>query len=87
MTNRQAIQAMREFQSDPRVGWLDEPIGIEDRWFAAASVQSHSPKRWMDAYLAACAIQAGARLVTFDVGFKHFESDGLDLVLVTKKRR
>jgi predicted nucleic acid-binding protein len=36
----------------------------------------------MDAYLAAFAIRAGMRLVTFDRGFEQFVSLGLDLVLL-----
>lgn len=82
MTNEQAIKAYRQFHLDPRVGWIDEPAGFEDKWFAAASVRSPAPKRWMDAYLWACARMTGARLVTFDSGFRQYKSDGLDLVLL-----
>lgn len=86
MTNEQAIKAYRHFRLDPRVGWLDEPAGLEDKWFAAASVRSPAPKRWMDAYLYACARLTGALLVTFDGGFRQDESEGLDLVLLANKR-
>ena len=55
MTNEQAIRALRQFQLDPRVAWMPEPIGIEDRWLTTASAKSQSPKRWMDAYLSAFA--------------------------------
>jgi toxin-antitoxin system PIN domain toxin len=51
MTNEEAIKAYRRFRLDPRVGWIDEPQGLEGKWFAAASVSSAAPKRWMDAYL------------------------------------
>jgi toxin-antitoxin system PIN domain toxin len=85
MTNEQAIKAYRQFRMDPRVGWVDEPAGLEDRWFVAASVRSPAPKRWMDAYLCACARITGARLVTFDSGFRQYESEGLDLVLLANK--
>lgn len=86
MTNEQAIHAVRQLQNDPRVGWMDEPVGIEELWFAAASVKSHSPKRWMDAWLYACARLAGAYLVTFDKGFRQFQSEGLDLILLANRR-
>lgn len=82
MTNEQAIRAYRQFRLDPRVGWIDEPEGLEEKWFAAASVRSPAPKRWMDAYLSGCARLAGARFVTFDSGFRQYESDGLDFVLL-----
>jgi toxin-antitoxin system PIN domain toxin len=87
MTNELAIKAYRQFRLDPRVGWMDEPAGLEDKWFAAASVRSPAPKRWMDAYLCACARLTGARLVTFDSGFRQYESEGLDLVLLADERK
>jgi len=82
MTNEQAIKVCRQFRQDPRVGWIDEPAGLEKQWFSAASVKSPAPKRWMDAYLYACARLASARLVTFDNGFRQYQSDGLDLALL-----
>lgn len=84
MTNEQAIKAYRQFRLDPRVGWMDEPAGLEDRWFAAASVRLPAPKRWMDAYLSAYARSCDARLVTFDSGFRKFESEGSGLVILAK---
>ena len=43
-------------------------------------VLSASPKVWMDAYLAACAITSGLRLVSLDRDFKSYEAHGLDLL-------
>lgn len=82
LTNEQAIKGYRQFRKDPRVGWLDEPSGLENLWLASASLKSPSPKRWMDAYLSACARRANTWLVTFDSGFQQYVSDGLDLVLL-----
>ena len=82
MSNETAIHVYRQFRLDPRVGWMDEPAGLEDHWFAAASARSPAPKRWMDAYLSACARLSGARIATFDRGFRQYESAGLDLVLL-----
>lgn len=82
MTNEQAIKVYRQFRMDRRVGWMDEPAGFEDNWFAAASMRSPAPKRWMDAYLCAHARLTGARLVTLDRGFRQYEGEGLDLVLL-----
>lgn len=78
VTNRRAIEIFRLLRADRR--WLDEPIGFEDRWFAAAGVKTRAPKLWMDACLAAFAIETGTRLVTFDRGFKQFT--GLDTLLL-----
>lgn len=45
--------------------------GIGREMVRSASVRSPAPKRWMDAYLNACARLTGARLVTFDRGFRQ----------------
>jgi len=37
---------------------------------------------WMDAYLAAFAVETGMRLVTFDRGFQKFVPLGLNLLLL-----
>ncbi len=50
-------------------------------WRQLSELATASPKRWMDAYLAAFAIAAGMRLVTFDSDFGQFESMGFDLIL------
>ena len=83
--NEKAIRVYRKFLLDSRVGWLDEPAGLEDRWFAAGSASSPAPKRWMDAYLCAFARLSAGRLVTFDSGFRQYESGGLDLVLLANE--
>jgi predicted nucleic acid-binding protein len=46
----------------------------------AAGHAKPSPKLWMDAYLAAFALQSGHRLVTTDRDFRQFK--GLDLFLL-----
>jgi toxin-antitoxin system PIN domain toxin len=82
MTNEQAIRAYRQFRLDPRVGWMDEPAGLEDKLFVAATVRSPAPKRWMDAFLSACARLTGSCLVTFDTGFRQYAAEGLSLTLL-----
>jgi len=82
MTNHQAIAAYRRLRQDPRVGWLDEPQGLEAEWFALASLRMSAPKRWMDAYLCAFARSVGADLVTFDRGYRQFEGHALKIVLL-----
>jgi uncharacterized protein len=82
MTNENAVKAYRRFRLDPRVAWLDEPLGLESEWLATASLRSSAPKLWMDAYLSTHARLNGARFVTFDRGFSQYQSDGLELVLL-----
>ena len=63
MTNNQAIAAYRRLRQDPRVGWLNEPEGLEANWFALASLRTPAPKPEMDA---SCPLarSVGADLVT-----------------------
>jgi toxin-antitoxin system PIN domain toxin len=64
-----------DFMRLPEVELLDEPLGVEDPWERFATAGRTSPNLWTDAYLAAFAVQAGLRLVSFDKGFSRF--DGL----------
>lgn len=57
----------------PQVVWLEEPKGIETVWQKHAALKSASPKRWMDAYLAAFAHGHGLTLVTLDKDFTLFK--------------
>lgn len=81
-TNRSVWQALDTLQALPQVSWQAEPIGIFEKWRSLAAIDSASPKVWMDAYLAAFAIQSGLRVVTLDKDFKNFEPQGLDLQLI-----
>jgi predicted nucleic acid-binding protein len=84
-SNDEALKAWKKLRTDSRVGFLaNEPAGLEARWFELAGHSSLAPKRWMDAYLAAFAICARMRLVTFDRGFEQFVPLGLDLALLRK---
>jgi toxin-antitoxin system PIN domain toxin len=80
LTNAKAIQTYRAFQTDPRVGWADEPAGLDAAWLDFAKLSSSSPKRWMDAYLAAFARLAGMRLVTLDRGFRQYRKAGVQVL-------
>jgi uncharacterized protein len=82
LTNRAALQTLDALQALPQVSWQAEPPGIFEKWRTLASIDSASPKVWMDAYLAAFAIQSGLRIVTIDKDFKSFEAQGLDLHLI-----
>lgn len=85
VSNREAITIYRRFRSDPRIGWIDEPSGLESVWLKAATYPSPSPKRWMDAYLFAYAFLSNAIVVTFDRGFRQYESIGLRVELLASK--
>ncbi len=84
LSNAQAIGAYRWLRQDPRIIWMDEPEGLEAKWLSYADIATASPKVWMDAYLAAFAELAGARLVTFDRGFRAFR--GLDWIDPSRRK-
>ncbi len=65
---------------DDRFTFIGEPLGLEAALRRLLRGAAFSPKRWQDAYLAAFAITAGLRLVTFDGAFRQF--DGLDVALL-----
>jgi uncharacterized protein len=59
--------------SDPRVSFVEEPLGVEIPWRQITSQQRFTPEVWSDAYLAAFAQRAGCEIVTFDQGFGQFQ--------------
>ena len=82
-TNRTVWLELDALQALPQVAWRAEPPGAFAQWRTLATMDSASPKVWMDAYLAAFAMAAGLRLVTLDKDFKNFVPQGLDLVLLS----
>lgn len=81
MTNRAALDLYDQLLADDRVHFIGESIGTETIWRKFASIDTASPKVWMDAYLAGLAKTQGFTLVTLDSGFAKF--DGLDWRLLT----
>jgi len=73
MNNIRAWQVMDGFLADPRIVWVPEPPNVETHWKKLAARHSPSPKLWMDAYLAACAIAGGFQLITTDKAFTQFK--------------
>ena len=81
LTNQQALSQVHLFLSDPRMEYVVEPNGLEERWLTLASAHQKAPKLWMDAYLAGFSELTGRRLVTFDKGFRQFKA--LDVLVLT----
>lgn len=82
-TNRIVVETLRQLQSVAAIRVLDsEPEGTRALWLELASLDSASPKVWMDAYLAAFAIRGGLRLVTLDRDFQSWIPKGLELELL-----
>lgn len=80
--NQKAWAAYEAFMADARIGFRDEPPGIEAAWKRLAVRRGASPKLWMDAYLAAFAISSGAQLVTIDSAFAQFS--GLNALVIER---
>lgn len=60
---------------------LDLPEDLVKAMKLRAARDTASPKLWMDAWLAAFAIQSGCQFVTIDRSFAKF--DGLNALILT----
>ena len=87
--DRQCVQLHRPVGHPSTLYWTEhdggiifaaEPDGVEGTWRAWAARETASPKRWMDSWLAAFAIQSGCQIVTLDKGFAQFE--GLNAMIL-----
>ena len=65
-------------KSDERIVLLHEPDQIDVTLERLVAPCATTPNLWTDAYLAAFAIIAGLKLVSFDCGFAKFP--GLDFL-------
>ena len=83
LTNREAWSVHDRLMDDDATGFAPEQPGLDGLWRQWAAIDTASPKVWMDAYLAAFAVSAGMRLVTFDKDFRRFVPHGLDLLQLT----
>ena len=80
LTNEAAWAAYDALAADARVGFREEPPGLEEQWREYASRRLASPNLWMDAYLAAFARQHDCQFVTTDRAFRQFPS--LDVLVL-----
>lgn len=70
LTPAQAWNVYDAFLSDSRVGFADEPPGLEDVWRLAARSRKTGPNSWTDSYLGAFASAGGYTVVSFDRAFQ-----------------
>lgn len=64
-----AWKAYDRWHEDDRIGFLEEPAGIEAHFRSLTRTPHASPKDWADSYLAAFAQASGLTAVTFDHAF------------------
>jgi toxin-antitoxin system PIN domain toxin len=80
LSNKRAWATYETIRADGRVGWAEEPRGMDRQWQKLTNLARPSPRRWMDGYLAAFAIAGGHQLVTTDRVFRQFK--GLDVMVL-----
>ena len=73
LTNKEAWELYSAFFDDDRIVFANEPAGIDAAWKTQALRGTPSPKLWVDAWLAAFAVQSGFQLVTTDKAFSQFK--------------
>jgi uncharacterized protein len=66
LTQRQAWSVYDSFLQDSGARFIYETRTLDDSFRKLSRLDTASPKDWADSYLAAFALEAGARLVTFD---------------------
>lgn len=72
------------FMKDQRFTFSSEPEGVEETWKTVAIRDTHSPKLWMDASLAAFALHSGFQVIITDKAFSQFS--GLDLLVLLARK-
>ncbi|HEV7404542.1 MAG TPA: TA system VapC family ribonuclease toxin [Chthoniobacteraceae bacterium] len=82
LSAEEAWEVVKRTRARADVEWMDEPASLESTWETLSLLGSPKGSWWTDAYLAAFAIGHNLRLVTFDAGYRRFESEGLDLLVL-----
>ncbi len=74
LTMVEAWNVFDEALSDHRVAFAEEPVDLELVWRNMTRRATYSTNVWTDAYLAAFAQATDFEVVTFDQGFRQFQS-------------
>ena len=77
----EAIAVYRQLFSDERVRFEAEPANLENAWVSLMSIGAASGSAWTDAYLAAFAMEASFRLISFDRGMRRWPGLALELLI------
>ena len=80
LSNRDARASLDVLLAHTRILVADEPAGVSELWLQLADHPRPAPKLWMNAYLAAVAIQGGWELLSLDRDFESFCRVGLKLI-------
>lgn len=77
----EAIVIYRQLLADERVRFAPEPPNIESAWLSLMSMSAASGSTWTDAYLAAFAVGADSRLISFDQGVRRWPGRAFELLM------
>jgi toxin-antitoxin system PIN domain toxin len=81
LTSERAWEVYRAYLQETGVGFLQEPVGLDEKLAAFSTQPTFRHRLWTDAYLAALAVASNCRLVSFDSDFQTF--DGLHFLHLT----
>jgi uncharacterized protein len=85
LSNAEAWAVFEGYCRDERVAFVEEPRDLARYWKKFSETHTASPKKWMDAYLAAFAIAGGYQLVTTDGDFRQYEEADIHVVQAAQK--
>ena len=71
--------------SDGRTTFLHEPDKFDAQTRQISTHAAFKARDWTDVWFASFAITAGCRLVSFDGGFRQYESEGLNFLWLQDK--
>lgn len=80
LTNTEAWAVFEGYCADKRIALAEEPSGLAKCWKKFSETDTASPKKWMDAYLAAFAVAGGYQLVTTDEDFRQYEGADVHVI-------
>jgi len=81
LTPESAVTVYRELLADNRVTFAAEPMDVEHRWLSMMRMPAASGAAWTDSWLAAFAIELGAKLVSFDAGMGRWPALSSELLV------
>src|SRR5688572_6516102 len=85
LTNAEAWAVFDGYCTDKRISVAEEPRDLAQHWKRISATETASPKKWMDAYLAAFAIAGGYQLVTTDEDFRQYKEADIHVVQSASK--
>lgn len=79
LASRDAWRVYQSMLTDERIGFVPEPLFLEEQWKKLTSQKQPTPNVWTDAYLTAFAHSAAMRLVTLDRAARILDPEALIL--------